>query len=58
MKKTKIVSTLGPASNDIETITALAKAVIVSISFEAGPKVLTILVFFIIKKILSKNQLN
>ncbi|WP_281828781.1 MULTISPECIES: pyruvate kinase [Lactobacillus] len=26
MKKTKIVSTLGPASNDIETITALAKA--------------------------------
>ena len=25
MKKTKIVSTLGPASNDIETITALAK---------------------------------
>ncbi|MCX8722764.1 pyruvate kinase [Lactobacillus sp. B4005] len=26
MKKTKIVSTLGPASNDIETITALAKS--------------------------------
>ncbi len=26
MKKTKIVSTLGPASNDIETITKLAKA--------------------------------
>ncbi|RMC25158.1 MULTISPECIES: pyruvate kinase [unclassified Lactobacillus] len=26
MKKTKLVSTLGPASNDIETITALAKA--------------------------------
>ena len=26
MKKTKIVSTLGPASNDIETITALANA--------------------------------
>ena len=26
MKKTKIVSTLGPASNDVETITALAKA--------------------------------
>ena len=26
MKKTKIVSTLGPASNDVETITALAEA--------------------------------
>ena len=26
MKKTKIVSTLGPASNDIETITKLAEA--------------------------------
>lgn len=26
MKKTKIVSTLGPASNDVKTITALAKA--------------------------------
>ena len=26
MKKTKIVSTLGPASNDVETITKLAEA--------------------------------